>query len=149
MSSTHASLRPVYNLLFIILWAVASVFFLFIVKPHVPMMLAIVGGGLGAMGGLMQHMSFTQATDGFAAASSLLEVRRALKATPWGGRYIWWLYFCKLVLIVIAFALIRGPLLQVVVGYLGGYFALMLIRDLVTFRDTIVLDRFRKSSQPN
>jgi hypothetical protein len=149
MSLTHASLRPTYNLLFIILWAVASVFFLFIVTPHAPIMLAIVGGGFGAVAGLMQHMGFTQATDRFDTASSLLEVRRALKATPWGSRYISWLYFCKLALIVIAFVLIRGPLLQVITGYLGGYLPLMFVRDLVTLRDTIVLDRISKSGQPS
>src|SRR5258708_2741855 len=110
MSLTHASLRPKYNVLFIILWAVVSVFFLFIVTPHAPIMLAIVGGGFGVVVGLMQHMGFTQATDRFVTASSLLEVRRALKSTTWGSRYISWLYFCKLSLIVIAFAVIRGPL---------------------------------------
>jgi hypothetical protein len=147
MSLIHASLRPTFNILFIILWAVIAVFFLFIAKPHVPLTLAIVGAGLGALAGLMQHLSFAQATDKFIGSSSFLEVRRALKATPWGSRYISWLYFCKSTLIVIALVAIRGPFFQVVSGYLGAYFTLMFVRDLVTLRDTIVLNRIADSSQ--
>jgi len=141
MSKTHASLRLSNNILFIILWAVAASVFLFILEANAAITLAIVGGGFGAIAGLMQHMSLAQATDKFATASSLLGVRRAFTGTSWGSRYILWLYICKLALIVIAFGLIRRPLLRVAVGYLGAYTSLMFVRELVTLRDVIAVDR--------
>ena len=73
-------------------------------------------------------------------------VRRALTATAWGHKYIAWLYFCKVVLLLIAFLLLRGPLLRVALGYLGAYFSLMLVRDAVTLRDTYVLHRLANPS---
>ena len=90
----------------------------------------------------MQHLSFTQASASFAAASSLIDVRRVLKATCWGSRYIYWLYFSKIVLVALAFWLVRSPLLNVIVGYLTGYAALMFVRELVTLRDTFSLNHF-------
>jgi hypothetical protein len=73
-------------------------------------------------------------------------VRRALTSTAWGRKYIAWLYFCKVVLLVIAFVLIREPIYRVVLGYLGAYFSLMLVRDAVTLKDTYVLHRLATPS---
>jgi hypothetical protein len=73
-------------------------------------------------------------------------VRRAFTGTPWGRKYIAWLYFCKVVLLLIAFMLIREPLYRVILGYLAAYFSLMLIRDAVTLRDTYVLHKLGNPS---
>ena len=134
---THASLSPIVNILLILVWMFSAVFCLFVL--HAPLIVILVGCVFGALAGLMQHMSIAQGRDGFASASSLMAVRRALKATSWGSRYILWLYFCKVALMVIAYALIRRPLFYVAFGYLGGYSALMFARELVTLRDTIFL----------
>jgi len=134
---THISLSPIFNILLILLWVLSAVFCLFVL--HVPLTVILVGCVFGALAGLMQHMSIAQDAGGFAAASSLIGVRRALKGTLWGSRYILWLYFCKIALIVIVYALIRRPLFYILFGYLGGYSALMLARELVTLRDTILL----------
>jgi hypothetical protein len=69
-----------------------------------------------------------------------------LSSTAWGRKYIAWLYFCKVVLLLIAFLLIREPLFRVALGYLAAYFSLMLVRDAVTLRDTFVLHRLENSS---
>ena len=139
MSKTHSTLSPITNILLIVAWGAAAIIFLVVIEPHIPIALAVAGAVLGAVGGVMQHLSFTQASAGFAAASSLMDVRRALTATTWGRRYIYWLYFSKIVLVALAFWLVRSPILSVVFGYLTGYAALMFVRDLITLRDTFVL----------
>jgi hypothetical protein len=149
MTKTHLSLRPAYNIAFIILWGMASLLSLLLENHRVGIALAVVGGVFGAAAGIMQHLSFAQAADRFIAASSIMEVRRAFKATPWGSRYISWLYGFKLALIVIAYLLIGNHLLQILIGYIGGDVSLMLVRELVTLRDTIALHRIMQSSEPN
>ena len=106
MAKTHTSLSPVTNILLTIVWGaiVASLFF--VIEPHVPLTIGFIGVALGAVCGVMQHLSFQQATNGFVAASSLLNVRRAFKSTSWGSRYIWWLYFSKVVLALLVFLLL-------------------------------------------
>jgi hypothetical protein len=136
MTKTHGSLRPAHNIALIVLWAAVVVAFLFASKPHLPTMLVVMGGGLGLVADLMQHMSVTEATDKFVAASSFLEVRRAFQATPWGKRYIWWLYFSKITLAAVALLLSKGSLVRILLGYLAAYASLMLVRELVTLRDT-------------
>ena len=141
LTKPHASLSPTTNILLTIVWGAVAVILLFVVEPHVPLAIGLVGAGLGAAGGVMQHLSFAQATAEFGVAASLLDVRRALKATTWGSRFITWLYFSKAVLAVLAFLLIRQPFLSVVLGYLAGYMSLMFVRELVTLRDTFHLQR--------
>ena len=116
------------------------------VQPRLPISLGLVGGLLGAIAGTMQHLSIGQDPSRFVAASSLMGVRRALTSTAWGRKYIAWLYFCKVVLLLIAFLWIREPLFRVVLGYLAAYFSLMLVRDAVTLRDTYVLHRLGNPS---
>ena len=72
-------------------------------------------------------------------------VRRALTNTAWGRRYVAWLYFSKIALVLITFLLIRKPLPQVLFGYLMAYFSLMLVRDIITLRDTFALNGLRNS----
>jgi hypothetical protein len=141
MSKPHSSLSPSINILLIFAWAAGAAVFLFVVEPHAPILLAVVGAGFGATGGIMQHLSFTQATKGFSAASSLLEVRSAFKATIWGTRYVRFLYFSKFVLMVLAVVLVRQPIFGVIMGYIAGYFSLMFVREVVTLRDTFFLYR--------
>jgi len=141
MAKTHASLSPDTNIVLTIVWGAIAAYLVFVFDPHVPLVIAVVGAVLGAVGGIMQHLSFKEATNGFTTASSLLDVRRAFKATSWGSRYISWLYFSKFVLAVLAFLFIRQPLLGIVLGYLAGYLSLMFAREVVTLRDTFDLKR--------
>ena len=141
MSKPHSSLSPTTNVLLIFVWAAVAAVFLFVADPHAPIIIAVVGAVLGVVGGAMQHLSFMQAGKGFSAASTLLEVRSAFKATTWGTRYIRFLYFSKVVLIILSFVLVRQPLMAVVYGYFAGYFSLMFVREIVTLRDIFFLHR--------
>jgi hypothetical protein len=143
---SHATLSPRTNVLLLFVWAMGVVFAFLVVQPRLPIALGLVGRLLGAIAGTMQHLSIGQDPSRFVAASSLMGVRRALTSTAWGRKYIAWLYFCKVVLLLIAFLLIRGPLFRVVLGYLAAYFSLMLVRDAVTLRDTYVLHRLGNPS---
>jgi hypothetical protein len=133
-------------LILLFVWAIAIAFAFLIVQPRLPLTLALAGGLFGALAGVLQHLSLTQDPRKFLAASSLMGVRRALTSTAWGRKYIAWLYFCKVVLLLIAFMLIRQPLYRVALGYLGAYFSLMFVRDAVTLRDTYVLKKLGSAS---
>jgi hypothetical protein len=125
------------------------VFAFLVIQPRLPITLGLVGGLLGALAGTMQHLSISQDPSRFMAASSLMGVRRALTSTAWGRKYIAWLYFCKAVLLLIAFLLIKESLYRVLLGYLAAYLSLMLVRDAVTLKDTYVLHRLgHPSSAP-
>jgi len=147
MAKLHSSLSPTTNILFLIVWAAVAALFLFVVEPHAPILLAVMGAVLGVIGGVMQHWSFAQAAQGFSAASTWLEVRRALKATPWGARYIRFLFFSNCVLMAFAFGLVRQPLSGVLCAYLAGYFSFMFAREIVTLRDTFLLHRLASNAR--
>lgn len=149
MLKTHASLSPKTNFLLIFVWAAIATTLLLVIEPHIPLTLAVSGGVLGLGCGLMQHLSFAQAKSSFVRASSLMDVRRAFTSTGWGRRYIYWLYFCKFTLIVLAFILIGSPFLQVVLGYLTAYTSLMFVREVVTLRDTVTLHRLVTNTTSN
>jgi hypothetical protein len=146
MAKSHSTLSPRTNMLFLFIWAVGVVFAFLVVRPRLPVALGLAGGLLGAVAGTMQHLSISEDLSRFVAASSLMGVRRALTSTAWGRKYIAWLYFCKVVLLLIAFVLIREPLYRVVLGYLAAYFSLMLVRDAVTLKDTYILHRLGNPS---
>jgi hypothetical protein len=146
MSKPHASLSVTTNLLLILVWAAAAALFLFVLEPHAPVALAATGALLGTIGGIMQHLSFIQATQGFSSAASLMDVRRAFKVTRWGSRYIRFLHLSKLILIVLAFVLVRQPFFAILFGYLAGYFSLMFVREIVTLRDTFFLKRLSSNA---
>ena len=118
--------------------------FFFLIEPHTPITLGIIGAVLGAIAGVMQHLSVREASTAFTTASSLLEVRSVLKTTTWGRRFIYFLNLCKLLLLVVEFELVREPLFAVLSGCLAAYFSLM----LVTLRDTFFLHRLSANS-PN
>jgi hypothetical protein len=128
------------NLLLICIWAIVVVSGFWIIQPRLPFALAIAGGLLGALAGVLQHLGISQDPNQFVAASSLMGVRRAFTSTPWGRKYIASLYFSKVALILIAFLLVKRPLYQVALGYLAAYFSLMLVRDIITLKDTFALE---------
>jgi hypothetical protein len=146
MPKPHTSLSPRTNILLIFVWAAVAAAFFFVLEPRTPIMLGVIGAFLGAVGGAMQHLSLREASASFTSTSSLLEVRSALKATPWGSRYIRFLWSCKLLLLVLAFVLIREPLFAVLFGYLAAYVSLMFVREIVTLRDTFFLHRLSSNA---
>jgi len=99
----------------------------------------VLGAILGAIAGMMQHLSVKQASGNLSAAASFLDVRRAFKTTSWGRRYIIFLYISKVILGVAAVVLVRELSIGLVFNHLAGYFTLMLVREIVTLRDTFYL----------
>ena len=148
MPKTHTSLSPRTNILLIFVWAAVAAAFFFVIEPHAPITLGVIGGLVGAIGGIMQHLSLREASASFTTTSSLLEVRGALKATTWGRLYIRFLWSCKLLLLVLAFLFVREPLFAGLFGYLAAYFSLMFVREIVTLRDTFFLHRL-STNAPN
>jgi len=79
ITKSHASLSPRTNLMLIFVWAAAIISAFLNVQPRLPFAIALTGGVLGAVAGLMQHLSIGQSPERFNAASSLMGVRRARK----------------------------------------------------------------------
>jgi len=124
-------------------WALVIAFAFFLVIPRLPFMLAIAGGLLGGIAGVFQHLSIQQNPDGFLSASSLMGVRRGLSSNRWGRTYIASVYVSKIALALLAFVLVRAPIYRILFGYVAGYVSFMLIRDVLTLRDTFALRRLR------
>ena len=139
----HSSLSPRTNVVLICTWAVVTAFAFFVLSPHLPFGLGIVGGLLGAAAGTCQHLSLKQNLEGFLSASSFMEVRRGLTSSRWGRAYIACVYVSKVALAVLAFVLVKTPLFRVVLGYAAAYISFMLIRDILTLKDTFTLRTLR------
>lgn len=72
-----------------------------------------------------------------------MEVRRGLTSSRWGRAYIACVYVSKVALAVLAFVLVKTPLFRVVLGYAAAYISFMLIRDILTLKDTFTLRTLR------
>lgn len=72
-----------------------------------------------------------------------MEVRRGLTGNRWGRTYIGCVYVSKVTLAVLAFFLVKTPLFRVVLGYAVAYISFMLIRDILTLKDTFTLRTLR------
>jgi hypothetical protein len=139
MPKLHWSLSPIANILFIPLWAVATAVFVWLLDVPGRFAVAITGGLLGISAGLFQHLALVQASDALGGAGSLLEIRRCLKSTPWGRRYIFLLYLSKAIILVPVLVIFEYSVWSVLFAYLSGYFSLMFTREIVTLRDTFRL----------
>ena len=144
----HSSLSPRTNVLLICIWTALTAFSFLVLSPHLPFGLGVVGGLLGSAAGIFQHLSIKQNPAGFLSASSLMEVRRGLTSNRWGRTYIASIYSSKVILAVLAYALIRTPLYRVVLGYVVAYVSFMLVRDVLTLKDTFVLRTLKGRSAP-
>ena len=128
-------------MLLICVWAFVVAFAFFSLTPHLPIMLGVAGGLLGGIAGVFQHLTIKQNADGFLSASSFMGVRRGLTSNGWGRAYIASVYVSNIALAFLALVLVESPLYRILLGYLGAYVSFMLIRDLLTLRDTFALRR--------
>ena len=143
----HTSLSPITNIGLTIVWGAVAAALFFVVSPQLPIAIGFIGLVLGAVCGILQHLSIRQAISGFAGASSLLDVRRALTSNSWGRRYIAWFYFSHAALVISTVLLIQQPIMYILLGYLGGNMSLKFARELVTLRDTFQLQRYHQTKQ--
>jgi hypothetical protein len=75
-----------------------------------------------------------------------MEIRRAMKATSWGSKYIVLLYVSKAILIALAIALSPRPVINIGYAYVTGYFSLMCVREIVTLKLTFELQQICRQS---
>lgn len=134
MNKPHTTLRPTTNIILIIVWGVIVVMLLKVSKQW-PIYILVLGSTLGLIGGLMQIQSFKESKQSLREAGSLIDVRKSLKNTKWGKRYLYFLWAGNAFLIAIAFLTTNNPWLSILVGY----FMLMFIREIVTLKPTMEL----------
>jgi len=139
MKKTHATLRPGTNAILILLWGTLATMLFLKCDPH-PLIVTGVGVLLGLAGGVMQTLSFRQAQTSFLDATTMLAVRAKLKATPWGKRYLIFLWSGNALLAILSLRTAANPPLAVLVGF----FTLMFVREITTFKITLELDRLQK-----
>lgn len=131
----HASLSPKSNAILLAAWGVGTVV-VSLGAPAVPLLLLAFGGLLGAALGMMQRRVLRESRPALIASRSAMDVRRAMAATSSGRTYLYALWGSVLLVVVAAFTLPNGGKLF---GALAGYFALAFIRELITLRETFVL----------
>jgi len=125
-------MKPLFNVMLIICWGIATMVFFFAVNPH-PLPFLLVGAMLGLVGGVMQTQSFKEGN--FLNAETMMEVRSQLKSTKWGKRYLYWLCGGSILLFIFVIIFSADP----VIVFLMGYFSMMFFREIVTLKSVFKL----------
>lgn len=136
MKKPHTTLKVRTNLALVGGWAL-SVAVLASLAGQTPKLEIVVGVLLGLFGGYMQQLSFKEGRERFLEASTALEVRRMLKATKWGKRYLSFLWFSGIGLATLTFTSAANP----VIAFPAAYFSMMCARESVTLKATFELRR--------
>lgn len=136
---THYTLTPRYNAFLIGLWSILLIILVLVVKP-VPILSVLVGVGGGFAIGFLQMQAIQTDPSRFARAQSALEVREAIRSSKTGQPAIVLQYVIGALIFICG--LISGitgyPLL---LYWLAGYIALMLMREILTFRATFLIQQ--------
>ena len=99
MNEINNTLKPSTNIVMILLWGFLACFAAFISTPQ-SFLVVVVGLIFGILGGVMQWLAFAESKEKFLNASTMLEVRKKLKETKWGKRYVPFLWLGNFVLVV-------------------------------------------------
>jgi hypothetical protein len=135
MANVHASLSPKSNAILLAAWTAGAVA-VSLIAPLVPWLLLALGTVFGAILGLMQRQALRESRAVLIATQTAMDVRRALTGSRPGRAYLYALWGSALLILTVAFALPHGGRYY---GGLAGYFALAAIRELITLRETFVL----------
>jgi len=127
-TKTHFTLTTWFNVVLIVVWAVAVAAFLSIARPR-PLLSSAIGAGAGLMAGILQRKSVQSSAAIFAEAKSALEVRRAFKSNRPGKLSIATTWVTGFGLLAVALAQGGNALL----GLGAGYVSFMLLREIVGF----------------
>jgi hypothetical protein len=131
----HASLLPRTNVILLSAWIAGAV----VVSLHasvVPLATLALGAVLGAALGLLQRRALRESRVALIASQSAMDVRRALASTGSGRTYLYALWGSVLLVLVAAYALPTGGSHF---GAVAGYCALAGMRELITLRESFVL----------
>jgi hypothetical protein len=131
----HASLSPKPNVILLAACtAVAVAVSLF--APMVPSAPLALGAVLGVVLGMLQWRALRESRVALIASRSAMDVRRALAATGSGRAYLYAFWGSVLLVLGAAYALPTGG---THFGAVAGYCALVSVRELITLRETFVL----------
>jgi hypothetical protein len=142
MTKVHSTLKPTTNIVIILLWGIIAGFAAYNSRPY-SYIVVFVGLILGVFGGIMQSFALSESREAFLNTSSLLDVRRKLKNTKWGKRYIPFLWIGNLAMVAIVVLTGKGNL---VIEIMAGYFSLMFVREIITLRATFKLAELSKKN---
>jgi len=131
----HASLSPKINAILLPVW-IAGAVSVSLIAPAVPSVLLALGVVLGAALGMLQRRALRESRAALIASQSAMDVRQALAATGSGRAYLYALYGSVLLVFAAAYAI---PLGGTHFGAIAAYFALTAVRELITLRETFVL----------
>jgi hypothetical protein len=111
--------------------------------PSVRLFVALAIGGIGGVAfGSLQNRAIRANPRAVREAKSALAVRRAVMAVRPGAMAIRLQWFFGLTLFILG---LLGPPEGFMVVPLGGYFALMLVRELVSYRALVWLESYEPS----
>jgi hypothetical protein len=131
----HASLSPKPNVVLLAAWiagAVAASLF----APAVPLVFLALGAVFGAALGLLQRRALRQSRVALIASQSAMDVRRALAATGSGRAYLYSLWASVPFVFAAAYSIPTGG---AHFRAIAGYCALAAVREIITLRETFVL----------
>ena len=132
----HFTLKPSTNAVLPIIWGAVAFVLIWKAGP-VAWFIPTIALVLGAIGGIMQNLSLKENPSEIATAASMLEIRNAMKVTKWGKRYLFFLWT--------SFAIYTGLSIwngtNVPVNIFTSYFSFMCVREVVTFKATVELQR--------
>lgn len=131
----HASLSPKPNVILLAAWTAGTVA-VSLCAPTIPSVLLALGAALGIVLGMLQRLALRESRAALIASRSAMDVRRALAATGSGRAYLYALWGSVLLVLAAAYALPTGG---TYFGAIAGYCALATVRELITLRETFVL----------
>lgn len=124
----------------ILLWGIFAGFAAVISQPY-SYPVVFVGLVLGLFCGLMQSLAFAESKSDFLNASTMIDVRKKLRNTKWGKRYIPFLWISNIIIIAVVVIHGKGNLIFEI---MTGYFSLMFVRELITLKPTFELAELSK-----
>jgi len=133
----HPSLKPKTNIRLIVVWALIAVSVAVISSP-IPWLFLGLGVVLGTCADFIQLLALCESSRSLLVSETAMDVRRALSSSRWGRRYLYTLWFCVVLLFLLAFYFLRS---RAVVGLFASYSAFAFMRELLTLRGTFELER--------
>ena len=115
-------------------------------RPNIPVAIFFLGGLLGTVGGILQHLGFVEGSARFLGTATLWDVRKVFRDTRWGNRFIYWIYVSKTLLLVASVFILWDSFVRILIAYIGGYACFMLIREAITLRDAYELENMARSN---
>jgi len=130
----HKTLSRAANRRLIVVW-VAGVCTLTLAGSGRGLPSLVVGATVGVLAGFAQEAALKSSPQAFATTTTAFEVRRAMVTSRAGRLSIWMTRVCATGLLFFVWRAWQAHEFELMlVHWLGGFFAFMLVRDLIAFR---------------